>query len=67
MFDRDFLIAIAPYVSAIAMAITGFLTYRESKRKSKHDELHELYKEVKDERDKYKEENDELRKELDEK
>lgn len=55
------LVEYAPYLAAIIASLAGLLSYFESKRKSKHDELHELYVEVKAENEALRKENAELR------
>lgn len=60
----DILIAYAPYLSVIIGALLGVLSYFESKRKTKHDEWHELYSEMKKENEELKKENLELRKKV---
>lgn len=59
------LIAYAPYVSLIIAGIVSAATFLESKRKTKHDELHDLYDEVKADNDRLRKENDKLKEELD--
>jgi len=57
------LVAYAPYVSLIIAGIVSVATFLESKRKTRHDELRDLYEEIKAENDRLKRENDRLRKE----
>ncbi|MGK4178804.1 hypothetical protein [Lapidilactobacillus dextrinicus] len=64
---NDVLIAYAPYVSLIIGALVSLATFVESKRKTQHDELHDLYDEIKADNDRLRKENDELKKELDKK
>ena len=64
MMMRDVLIAYAPYFSAIVTSLVAYLGYRETKRKSRHDELRELYEERKKEAAELKKENLRLKKEL---
>ena len=63
---HDLLIAFAPYIAAIISAAVAYLSYRESKRKSRHDEVHGMYEDMKKERDEARAEADTFRKELDE-
>lgn len=58
------LINYAPYLSLIIASLVSYATFRESKRKTRHDELHDLYDEIKAENDRLRRENDRLRKEL---
>lgn len=57
------LIDYAPYLAAIITGIVAYLSFRESKRKTRHDELHDLYDEVKADNDRLRRENERLRKE----
>lgn len=41
------LIDYAPYLASIIAGIVAYLSFIESKRKTCHDELHDLYDEVK--------------------
>lgn len=59
------LIAYAPYISLIIASLVSYATFRESKRKTQHDELHDLYDDIKTDNDKLRKENAKLRKELD--
>lgn len=61
------LIAYAPYISLIIASLVSYATFRESKRKTRHDELYNLYDEIKADNDRLREENDKLKKELDKK
>ena len=61
------LINYAPYLSLIIASLVSYATFRESKRKTQHDELHDLYDEIKADNDRLRKENDELKKELDKK
>lgn len=61
------LIAFAPVIAGIISAVVGVLSWYESTRKTKHDELHDLYDEVKADNDRLRKENDKLKKELDKK
>jgi cell division protein FtsB len=55
---HDVLIAFAPYIAGIISAAIAYLSYRESKRKTKHDQLADLA-------DRYAKDNDRLRREND--
>jgi len=61
------LIAFAPAIAGIISALVGILSWYESARKTKHDELHDLYDEVKADNDRLRKENEKLRRELDNK
>lgn len=63
----DLIIKLAPYIAGIVGSLVGYLTFRESKRKSQHDELSELYDKVEKDNDRLRKENSKLRKELDKK
>lgn len=39
----NFLIEIAPYLAGIISAAVAYMSYRESKRKTQHDDLREMY------------------------
>lgn len=57
------LIDYAPYLASIIAGIVAYLSFRESKRKTQHDELHDLYDEVKADNDRLRRENERIRKE----
>ena len=59
-----FILGLAPYVAGILATILAFLTAHESSRKSKHDELMELYKIVEAKNKDLEAENDDLREKL---
>jgi len=59
------LIDYAPHLASIIAGVVAYLSFRESKRKTRHDELHDLYDEVKTDNDRLRKENDKLKKELD--
>ena len=61
------LIDYAPYLASIIAGIVAYLSFKESKRKTQHDELHNLYEEIKAENDRLRKENDKLKRELDKK
>ncbi|MDK8385013.1 hypothetical protein QP862_06870 [Lacticaseibacillus rhamnosus] len=52
----------APYLAGIASAVIAFMTYREGKRKNKHDEAMDLLDRVNKDNDRLREENEELKK-----
>lgn len=53
----------APYIVGITSALIAFLTYREGKRKNKHDELEDMNDRLRADNDRLRRENDRLRKE----
>ncbi len=53
----------APYLAGIASAVIAFMTYRESKRKNRHDELEDMNDRLRAENDRLRRENERLRKE----
>jgi hypothetical protein len=53
----------APYIAGIASTIIAFLTYREGKRKNKHDELEDMNDRLREENDRLSRDNERLRKE----
>lgn len=53
----------APYLSGIASAVIAFMTYREGKRKNKHDELEDMNDRLRADNDRLRRENERLRKE----
>lgn len=57
------LIDYAPYLASIIAGVVTYLSFRESKRKTRHDELHDLYDEVKADNDRLRRENERIRKE----
>lgn len=59
------LINYAPYLASIIAGIVAYLSFVESKRKTRHDELHDLYYEIKTDNDRLRKENNKLKKELD--
>lgn len=50
-----------PYIATIVPTIIAYLTYRESKRKNKHDEVMDLMDRVNQDNDRLREENEELK------
>lgn len=61
------IVKLAPYLAGIVGSLVGYLTFKESKRKTKHDELLELYDKVEKDNDRLRRENNKLRKELENK
>ncbi|WP_179394995.1 hypothetical protein [Lacticaseibacillus absianus] len=61
---HDVMIAFAPYIAAIISAAIAYLSYRESKRKTKHDELGDLVDRYAADNDRLRKENSELQDEL---
>lgn len=53
----------APYLAGIASAVIAFMTYREGKRKNKHDELEDMNDRLRADNDRLRRENERLRKE----
>lgn len=56
------IVSSAPYIAGIASALIAFMTYREGKRKNKHDEAMDLLDRVNKDNDRLREENEELKK-----
>ncbi|WP_350345783.1 hypothetical protein ABR328_11255 [Lacticaseibacillus paracasei] len=56
------IIDFAPYIAGIVSTAVAFLTYREGKRKNKHDEAMDLLDRVNKDNDRLREENEELKK-----
>ena len=61
---HDVMIAFAPYIAAIISAAIAYLSYRESKRKTKHDELDDLVDRYAADNERLRKENRELQEEL---
>jgi hypothetical protein len=57
------IIDFAPYFAGIASAVVALMTYREGKRKNKHDELEDMNDRLRADNDRLRRENDCLRKE----
>ena len=57
------LIDYAPYLASIIAGAVTYLAFKESKRKTRHDELHDLYDEVKADNDRLRRENERIIKE----
>lgn len=53
----------APYLAGIASAVIAFMTYREGKRKNRHDELEDMNDRLRVDNDRLRCENERLRKE----
>ncbi|WP_434716690.1 hypothetical protein [Lacticaseibacillus paracasei] len=53
----------APYLAGIASAVIAFMTFREGKRKNKHDELEDMNDRLRADNDRLRRENERLRKE----
>ena len=53
----------APYLAGIASAVIAFMTYREGKRKNRHDELEDMNDRLRAENDRLRRENERIRKE----
>lgn len=62
MIDK-YIMAYAPYIAGIASALIAFLTYREDKRKNRHDELEDMNDILRAENDRLRHEIERLRKE----
>ncbi|MBM6408663.1 hypothetical protein [Lacticaseibacillus rhamnosus] len=57
------IVDLSPYITGIVSTAVAFLTYREGKRKNKHDEAMDLLDRVNKDNDRLREENEELKKE----
>jgi hypothetical protein len=53
----------APYLAGIASAVIAFMTYREGKRKNRHDELEDMNDRLRADNDRLRCENERFRKE----
>lgn len=62
---KDIIIAVTPFISGIIASLMTVLALRETKRKSKHDEMHEMYEDMKEQRDDALKQLDEMRKKND--
>ena len=60
MIDK-YLMAYAPYIAGIISALVAYLSLRESRRKTKHDEAMDLLDRVNKDNDRLREENEELK------
>jgi hypothetical protein len=52
-----------PYIATIVPTLIAYLTYREGKRKNRHDELEDMNDRLRAENDRLRRENERLRKE----
>ena len=52
-----------PYIATIISTLIAYLTYREGKRKNKHDELEDMNDRLRADNDRLRRENERLRKE----
>ena len=57
------IVSFAPYLAGLASVIVAFLTYREGKRKNRHDELEDMNDRLRAENDRLIRENERIRKE----
>ena len=62
MIDK-YLMGYAPYIAGIASTLIAYLTYREGKRKNRHDELEDMNDRLRADNDRLRRENERLRKE----
>lgn len=53
----------APYLAGIASTVIAFMTYREGKRKNRHDELEDMNDRLRADNDRLRRENERIRKE----
>ncbi|RNE32905.1 hypothetical protein FAM6165_00324 [Lacticaseibacillus paracasei] len=61
MIDK-YLMEYAPYIAGILSVLVAYLSLRESRRKTKHDEAMDLLDRVNKDNDRLREENEELKK-----
>lgn len=61
---NQLLVEMAPYISAFLAVLVSYLSYRESERKTWHDELSDLYDKVAADNARLRRENEELRRQL---
>lgn len=52
-----------PYIATIVSTLIAYLTYREGKRKNRHDELEDMNDRLRADNDRLRRENERLRKE----
>ena len=52
-----------PYIATIVPTLIAYLTYREGKRKNRHDELEDMNNRLRADNDRLRRENERLRKE----
>lgn len=67
MMDKnthDVLIAYAPYIAGIVSVLVAYLSYLEAKRRTKHDEMEDLYDRVNEDNKRLRTENERLTAEL---
>ena len=57
------IVDLSPYIAGMASAVIAYLTYRESKRKNRHDELEDMNDRLRADNDRLRRENERLRKE----
>ena len=57
------IIDFSPYFAGVASALIAFMTYREGKRKNKHDELEDMNDRLRADNDRLRRENERIRKE----
>ncbi|MCP9304411.1 hypothetical protein [Lacticaseibacillus paracasei] len=62
MIDK-YIMAYAPYIAGILSALVAYLSLRESRRKTNHDEIMDLLDKVSKDNDRLRQENSQLRKE----
>lgn len=65
MIATDLIIKLAPYASAVMAVFVSYLSYRETKRKTRHDELSDLYDKVYKDNERLRKENERLNKQND--
>lgn len=53
----------APYLAGLASVIVAFMTYREGKRKNRHDELEDMNDRLRADNNRLRRENERIRKE----
>lgn len=63
MTSTDLILKLAPYLSTFLAVVVSYLSYRETKRKTRHDELSDLYDKVVDDNKRLRRDNMRLTKE----
>lgn len=58
-----FIVDSTPYIATIVSTLVAYLTYREGKRKNRHDELEDMNDRLRADNDRLRRENERLRKE----